>query len=543
MAKQSLLPQPDNPARLAALILLVLAPFAVGLLALALGQDANWDLRNYHWYNAYSFVNGRFGKDFLPSQTPWFYNPALDIPFYLLASHVSARLAGFVLGFVQGFNFILLFMIAHATLVIEKPWRKFIVAAALAALGLLGGGGIALIGTTFYDNVTSLGTFLSALLVITQYERLTTGPWGRTFGLAVLVGLPAGLMMGLKLPCVIFCIGFCFSILFMGNRWRRQFVVSFGFGIGVLLGVAITLGYWAHFLQTQFGNPLFPYFNDFFKSPLAPTTSARDIQFVPYGFWNVALFPFRFATIPYIVGEISWRDWRIPILYALVPLAVIARMAFGRIGSKDQLAVPESSRYLLVAGTITYLLWLWMFAIYRYAIPLEMMAPLLIVLAVGLLPIRLKLRAVAAVLLLLVVTLSISPGNWTRRDHWLDRFVEASIPPIEPNGLMILMAGTDPYSHVLSEFPHQISFVRIQSNFSSPEEDKGINQLIAQRVRRHRGNFMLLIPPYQLDQAEKAMSFCGLKLAHRDEPCQTVVDSLYGDTLLSHCSVVRNKQN
>ena len=59
--------------------------------ALVLGQDANWDLRNYHWYNAYALLNGRYGIDLLPAQTPTFYNPALDVPFYLLATHVPAQ--------------------------------------------------------------------------------------------------------------------------------------------------------------------------------------------------------------------------------------------------------------------------------------------------------------------------------------------------------------------------------------------------------------------------------------------------------------------
>src|ERR1700679_1718692 len=109
------LPPSNHPARLVAQALLALAPVFFGMLALLLGQDANWDLRNYHWYNAYALLNGRYGFDLLPSQTPYFYNPILDVPFYLLATHVPAMVAGFVLGCVQGLNFPLLFMLAHST--------------------------------------------------------------------------------------------------------------------------------------------------------------------------------------------------------------------------------------------------------------------------------------------------------------------------------------------------------------------------------------------------------------------------------------------
>ena len=64
------------------------------LLALFLGQDTNWDLRNYHWYNPYSFLNGRFFFDVVPAQTPSFYNPTLDVPFFLLGNAVPAPVAG-----------------------------------------------------------------------------------------------------------------------------------------------------------------------------------------------------------------------------------------------------------------------------------------------------------------------------------------------------------------------------------------------------------------------------------------------------------------
>src|SRR5271170_1455349 len=128
------LPIKTHAARRLALIILALAPFAFGALALALGQDANWDLRNYHFYNAYAFLNGRYGFDLLPSQTPYFYNPLLDVPFYVLAAHAPATAVGYILGFVQGLNFVLLFMLGYASLRISNPRQKVIICAGLAAL-------------------------------------------------------------------------------------------------------------------------------------------------------------------------------------------------------------------------------------------------------------------------------------------------------------------------------------------------------------------------------------------------------------------------
>lgn len=538
MAEVTVLPQQGERGRAIALFLMIIAPFVFGALAVALGQDMNWDLRNYHWYNAYAFLNGRDGFDLIPSQTPYFYSPALDIPFYLLATHVPAAIAGYALGFTQGLNFILLFMLAYAALAVSNPTQKVAVCALLAALGMLGGGGIALIGATFYDNITSLGLFASALLVVRNFGRLVRVGAPRAFLLALLCGLPAGLMMGLKLPAAIFAVGFCFGILGAGGPFRRLFLLSFAFGLGVLLGFAAAYGPWAWFLDAHYGSPFFPYFNDFFKAPLAPLSSARDTQFIPHGFWRNLEFPFLFTAYPKLVGEILWRDLRIPVLYVLLPAAVALRLLFGRNrAQQDALVAPSAARYLLTAAAVSYLVWLRMFAVYRYAIPLEMQAPLLIVLAVGLLPLKLRARALTASFILLACILSLQPGSWGRRAHWLDHFVEAQIPPLpEQTDLMILMAGYEPYSHAVTQFPPGIPFVRIQSNFASPGENKGINAVIRDRVAAHKGPFMLLMPSWQLDLGRQALRSFGLGLA--PDACQKVIDRLYDDAELSLCKIV-----
>src|SRR5262245_55289396 len=87
----------------------VVVPFAFGALAVVLGQDANWDLRNYHWYNPYALLTGRFEFDLAPAS---YYNSILDVPLYLLAQHAPARVCGLLLGVVQGLNFIPLYVLA-----------------------------------------------------------------------------------------------------------------------------------------------------------------------------------------------------------------------------------------------------------------------------------------------------------------------------------------------------------------------------------------------------------------------------------------------
>ncbi len=540
-ARATFLPSKGHKkARRAAFFILSLAPFLFGALALYLGQDANWDLRNYHWYNAYAFLNGRFGFDLLPSQVPSFYNPALDVPFFLLGSHVSAKMTAFVLGTVQGLNFVLLFMLAHAALIVPNARQKVWVCAGLAALGMLGGGGIAQLGATFYDNVTSLGLFASALMVLRFWPLFLKEAPARALGLAFLSGVPAGLMMGLKLPSALFCVGLCGAILFVTGPWRRRVWISFGFGLGVLAAAVVSLGPWAFFLYSEYGNPFFPYFDKLFPSAFSPPGSIRDIKFIPQTWHDRLLFPFIFAEFPQRVGEIPWRDLRLPLLYVLLPAAAFLRLVYGRNKrAADRFADFSTTRYLLWFAVLSYVVWLFAFAIYRYVLPLEMLAPLLIVLTIGLLPLRAGPRAMLAGFALLAVALTVQPGDWGRRETWLDRTVEVSVPDLkDPQSLMILMAGYEPYSHVVPSFPPEIPFVRIQSNFINPEVPCGFNDLIRRRVAEHRGAYKILIPRYQFELAQKALRL--FDLAFLPQKCQIVEDHLYPSNL-ALCDVKRTK--
>nr|NCR13794.1 hypothetical protein [Microcystis aeruginosa SX13-11]NCR59966.1 hypothetical protein [Microcystis aeruginosa LL13-06] len=40
---------------------------ALGIISVILGQDVSWDLRNYHFYNPYMLLTGRFKYDVLPA--------------------------------------------------------------------------------------------------------------------------------------------------------------------------------------------------------------------------------------------------------------------------------------------------------------------------------------------------------------------------------------------------------------------------------------------------------------------------------------------
>ena len=56
------------------------------LLSIKLGQDAFWDTKNYHLYNAWAFLNHRYARDIAPASMQSYFNPLLDVAYFLLST-------------------------------------------------------------------------------------------------------------------------------------------------------------------------------------------------------------------------------------------------------------------------------------------------------------------------------------------------------------------------------------------------------------------------------------------------------------------------
>lgn len=520
--RPALLPPPGDPARNSVVALLALAPLCFGLLALWLGQSVAWDLRNYHWYNAWAYLTGRYdsGIDFLPSQLQFFFNPWMDLPFYVLATHLPVKLAFFIMGAVQGLNFPLLFTLGYAALKIKNTRHKSAACTVLALMGMVGGMGISEIGALFYDNVTSLGVLLSALLIVRNLDTLLSKPWRETFKIAVLAGLPVGIATGLKLTVAPFCIGLCLALWIAGKLDEKGFTAAFFFGLGVTAGVLLAYGHWGWFLYTHFESPLFPFFNRIFNSPHVPPGYIEDFV-VPNKLPLQLLYPFLFSRNPLLVNEIWWQDWRIATLYALMIAAGLFRLALPKRMAWDKASEPAATVFLLSCAAVSYCIWISVEAVYRYLLPLEMLAPLLIALTIGLFPLKRPVAVTALVLLALVATLR--AGDWGRRHEWVDKIADVRRPVVtSPANTMILMAGDDAYAYMIPEFPPEISFVRLQSRAFRPEQDWGINKLIWQRVDAHKGKILLLIPAGKTKMGEAALRYFGLKSLPKT--CRDVTD-------------------
>ncbi|MEW6260609.1 MAG: hypothetical protein AB1547_11995 [Thermodesulfobacteriota bacterium] len=493
-------------------------PVLCGAVAVLLGQDANWDLRNYHYYNPYAFMTGRWDFDALAGQIATFYNPLLYIPFYYSVTYLPPKLTAFLIGSIQGLNFPLMVGIASRILHRHREADTAIIACFLSFAGIAGAGNISELGTMFSDNLLSLPVLLSLLLLLQCIDRLVNGTWTERLSILLAAGSLVGIAAGFKQTSAVYAVGMCIAFFAIDLPVVIRFVFAFVFGIGVCIGMAATGGFWLYEMWRRFGNPLFPYFNHVFHSPMAQLGDYRDVRFLPQTLGEYLMKVFCFAIEPREISEVSFRDWRIPGLYLFGLAAVIRRLSMRLSGesrgpSFQPLAeTPSMEPFFFTFLLFSYLAWLKMFCIFRYAMVIEMLAPLGIWLLIRKLDDVVGRRRVLAWICMGAVMVSTVPADWGRV-RWGTDYFGAELPHIpDPDRTLVVMTGTDPLSYLIPLFPPQIRFLRIQSYFNLYAEPTGYDRWMADRIAEHEGAIYVLYRSSDRQATLDALKAFNLKL-------------------------------
>ena len=355
-----------------------------GRISLRLGKDINWDVKNYHYYNAYAFIEHRQDIDIEPAQLQTFFNPILDLPFYWMAQHFPARVAGFVLGFVHGLNFVLIFLIFWNISSYSNQRWKFICGICIASMAVIAPGFISEIGNTMNDNLTSLFVLGALLLLILAPTSLNQGKTRRGLLLIGSAGLLLGLGVGLKPTVGIFAIASALALTFSLSSWQNKITALATYGITGLTGALVSAGFWWWHLFTRYGNPLLPFYNNIFKSPYIAPLVFTDTRFLPRQIWEYFVWPLVFTWNALRVNEAIFFDIRFALLYLLLLswLVVSVVKKFRSAGQQKTDQGPsliferKSGNFLLIFFCIAFVLWMVQFSIYRYIIPLELLLPL-----------------------------------------------------------------------------------------------------------------------------------------------------------------------
>jgi hypothetical protein len=170
---------------------------------------------------------------------------------------------------------------------------------------------------------------------------------------------------------------------------------------------------------------------------------------------------------------------------------------------------------------VAYLVWLPLFSIYRYLLPLELLSGIAIVVAIGGLVTReaWPVLAGAAAGLCIVMT---SPCEWGHAP-FRDSYVKVTAPTLKPNTVVVIVGG-DPVAYFIPFFDHKVRWASVMNNFLRPEQSNLLVRRARDLVNKHRGQLMVL--EAGATEAEMAETLSRLSLARSTGECSVVWSNL-----------------
>ncbi|WP_180721924.1 glycosyltransferase 87 family protein [Paraburkholderia largidicola] len=448
----------------------VIVPLLFGLYSLLLGADANWDLYNYHLYNPFAWLHGKLQTDLAPAGMQSYFNPLLDTALYLLNTHLPSRVVGFLLGVLHGSTFVLIVAIAREVWPSASSDDRYRLPILIAAAGCLTANFLSGLGNSMGDDTTALLVLGGLLVALSNWRRLD-GRTAGAFAAPIISGLLVGVATGLKLTNAVFAVALCVSLLSYPGTLGARVRIAFLFGVGVLLGMAATTGYWMLHLWQQFGNPLYPQFGKFFPNALTASAAQGDVRWLPRNLGETLLWPFIIAADSKRVGETPIRQIIWPIVYLVLVWWVLASAA-QRFKGQARIALEPKQRLVVLFVVLGFVVWMKLFSIYRYIVPIEMLAPMVLVLLLDrLLPARIARRAAAWALIAATAVVVTGGARTWGHEGWADPLYHAQLPPLaQPERTTVVIRSTTTgWAWIATRFPDSVAFTQIDSSFPASD--------------------------------------------------------------------------
>jgi len=380
-------------------VAIVVGAMAAGMLyTLLMGEDVNWDWQNYHEYDAWAALRDRYDIDVVPAGFQTYFNPLVYVLVYTLRHVLPAPVAGLIMGALHGLNFALIYAL---TRIASADGTRFWPIAAAILIAAVGPMTLSEIGTSFADILTALLVVAGVIAILSTEE--TRPPH------TILGGLLIGAAVGLKLTNVVYALGAVAVVL----AAPRPGPTLIRLALGGAVGTAITGGVWSLLLWREFGNPIFPLFNGVFNGRELQPMNILDLQFVPRSVADALAYPFYWLLGDHRSSEYPFRDARFAVVALLIPLAIAAR-----VGRRGPMFARSDVQLFLMFG-VSYLAWLGLFAIQRYAVTLELLcAPVIVLLVVritqGFAPVASYGSAISAAIAVAIALWS-QPWDWGHR--------------------------------------------------------------------------------------------------------------------------------
>ena len=331
------------------------------------GQDVSFDLLNYHFYMGYFLLNGRFMDDM--AAAGWrhsFFNPAADVVTYLSLTHLPFPLSAWAFLLIQLMCIPPIVLLAKGIASELGYQRAFIPAIPAIVLSLLAPLWWSELGTCFIESWTAPLIIYGVYFLFSAYKESAlsmtrTAMAGALFGLAV----------GLKMTNGLFAVsGF---LMLAALLYRSEFRVSVSAGFYFLAGCGVGFlltAWWNWYLWSEWGSPIFPYYNAIFKSEFWEFTNWIQTRYLFSSFQEfLTLFIVQAAWGTTKTSAELFADARFLFVTMLVPAAILCTPA---------MRLNRQLMAFMLFMASSFLLWVFMFSAQRYLVPIELLLGLLV---------------------------------------------------------------------------------------------------------------------------------------------------------------------
>lgn len=331
------------------------------------GKDLNFDALNYHLYAGYSAFDNRLDKDYFAASWQQYLNPYSHLPFYLMVKFdLNSKIVALVFTMFHALNLLIIYEIS---VTIHQKKNIFIPVFLSLFFAFTNPIFLVELGSTFNEISTSVFVLFGWLLLVKSFYK----NYEKIRFLVFWAGVSIGVSVGLKITNIYFSITALPLILLLNLSKPRLFFLVAIFGVGGLLGVVVSTGYWFMELWSRFANPVFPLFNNIFLSTDFLTEPIKHYRFIPHTMFDFLLRPFLiFLPIYDIHTETLAPDIRYALAFIILIVGGVAFLFKGIKGFKMLISITEYRVLfgLFLGFLLSWCIWLPLSANSRYFLPM-----------------------------------------------------------------------------------------------------------------------------------------------------------------------------
>ncbi|MEM0385370.1 MAG: hypothetical protein QXH64_02850, partial [Nitrososphaeria archaeon] len=458
-----------NKVYFAPILISIFFVFLVNLIAYHLGADIDWDLLNYHFYNGYTFLHGKFISDSLQTFQSYL-DPFLNSFCYLLIANFSPLFVNLIIASFQSIGIVLVFLLSLNFIAEVDIGNRYLISFLIALAAIFGPVFMSEIGGTMGDTLLAVFVILSAIFIVKALQGINNK---KSLKLILIYtcfsGISVGIAAGLKLTNMVYVVG-----LFLSFGFVLIFIRELSLKIKILLLATLGFSMFISFtliyapvgiiLYDNFKNPLFPYYNNIFKSKYLPYINFKDLRWIPTSFSQYLEIPFLLAIPPkpWHINPVRWIGMEIPFkTYFFAAIAIIFPFyiftEFRKYITKRYTGTSYTGFYpkllLVLFFIFSFITWEIVFAYYRYIAALEILAPLVLFVMITSLYKKKFFNISMGFLIVILSLLSYPYSNWGRLKPFPNSYFGVNKETFNKFDNSMIIVGNAPLGFVLPYFP------------------------------------------------------------------------------------------